>query len=476
MRLVLVACLALAALSLALPSAPSYDPWAWIVWGREVAVLDLDTTGGPSWKPLPVAFTALFAPLGNLGDGIPPALWLVVARAGALLALAMAFRLARRLAGPGRAAGIGAGLVGAAALVVTPGWLRNMAHGNEAPLAIGLLLWGVERHLDDERGHAFVLGFLACLLRPEVFPFLVAHGAWLWRTEPARRRLIVPLAVALPALWLVPEWLGSGHPFAAGEQARSEPPWSLSLQAHPWLAALERAHGLAGLSLELAGLAAVVLAWRRRGAGAMQRSTATVTIGLAAVAVGWVALVAAMTQAGFSGSPRYFLPAVVLACVLAGVGVAGLVAAVPGRLPAAALGLALAVGALPWALQRAELLGSQAREASRLAKLQTDLARAVGRAGGAGAVAARGAPSVSRPFVTKLAWEAKLAIGAVERPSGRGLIFTARPRQVNSSGRVTRAGRWRVMAPPREPLAASAPGPGPSVKPAGRATRGGRLR
>jgi hypothetical protein len=65
----------------------------------------------------------------------------VVARAGALLGLAMAFRLARRLAGPARAAGIGAGLIAAGALVLTPGWFTNVAHGNEAPLAVGLMLW-----------------------------------------------------------------------------------------------------------------------------------------------------------------------------------------------------------------------------------------------------------------------------------------------------------------------------------------------
>ena len=55
---VIAGCLALAALSLLLPSEPSYDPWAWIVWGREIAFLELDTTGGPSWKPLPVAVHA----------------------------------------------------------------------------------------------------------------------------------------------------------------------------------------------------------------------------------------------------------------------------------------------------------------------------------------------------------------------------------------------------------------------------------
>ena len=49
--------LLIGALSLLIPSTPSYDPWAWIVWGREIVHLNLQTTGGPTWKPLPVIFT-----------------------------------------------------------------------------------------------------------------------------------------------------------------------------------------------------------------------------------------------------------------------------------------------------------------------------------------------------------------------------------------------------------------------------------
>ena len=56
-------CLVLAALSAAvLPTVPSYDPWSWIVWGREVSDphLSFVVSGGPSWKPLPFLFTTLW--------------------------------------------------------------------------------------------------------------------------------------------------------------------------------------------------------------------------------------------------------------------------------------------------------------------------------------------------------------------------------------------------------------------------------
>jgi hypothetical protein len=37
--------LLLAALSLLYPSTPSYDPWGWLLWGREILHLKLNTVG-----------------------------------------------------------------------------------------------------------------------------------------------------------------------------------------------------------------------------------------------------------------------------------------------------------------------------------------------------------------------------------------------------------------------------------------------
>src|SRR3954462_2669101 len=92
---VVVAVLALAALTFVMPSAPTYDPWAWIIWGREILHLDLSTVQGPSWKPLPVLLTTPFSLFGPLA----PDLWLYVARAGAIAGVVFAYRVARRLGG-----------------------------------------------------------------------------------------------------------------------------------------------------------------------------------------------------------------------------------------------------------------------------------------------------------------------------------------------------------------------------------------
>ena len=146
--------------------------------------LDLVTTDGPSWKPLPILFTA---PFSLVGDGPAPELWLLVARAGGLLAIAMAFRLAARLAGPV------AGVIAAVALALADEFVRNFARGNSEGLLVAFCLLALERHLDGRRRDAFLLGFLAGLLRPEVWPLWGLYGLWLvaveWRGRPPWRTI-----------------------------------------------------------------------------------------------------------------------------------------------------------------------------------------------------------------------------------------------------------------------------------------------
>src|SRR3954469_8992992 len=105
-----VACVVLAGLSLVLPSAPTTDPWGWIIWGHELVYGGVSTGlgGGPSWKPFPVLFTTPLA----LTGGAAPLLWLLLARAAGLYALVVAYRLGNRLGRPP------AGLLTAAGLVL----------------------------------------------------------------------------------------------------------------------------------------------------------------------------------------------------------------------------------------------------------------------------------------------------------------------------------------------------------------------
>jgi hypothetical protein len=337
----LVACLALSALTLLLPATPTYDPWAWIMWGREIVDLDLVTEGGPSWKPLPVLFTM---PFSLFGDEIAPLLWLWVARAGGLLSLVMAYRMGRRLTGGGIPGAL-AGFVGAAFLATTYNYARDAALGNSEPLLAAFALWGFERHLDGRRDHALYLGFAAALLRPEVWPFLGIYGLWLMVREPALRARVVAVGVLIPLLWFGPEIWGSGDALRASTRANDPNPQSAAFADNPGLEVAHRFQErtiwpiLAGAALAL--ILAIVAFARRRAQGPV--------LFLAAAGLSWLVLVAVMTQFGYAGNQRYLIVTTAALCALGGVGVgslfqalrAGATRVVGGR---PRLGLAAAAG------------------------------------------------------------------------------------------------------------------------------------
>ena len=309
---VVLGCLVLSAVTLLFPSTPTYDPWAWILWGREITQFDLTTTGGPSWKPLPVLFTV---PFSVFGEDVAPLLWVWIARAGALLALAMAFRVARRLVGG--PAGVVSGVFAAAFLFSSFKYIRDAALGNSEALLAALALWAFERHLEGRRDHALLLGFAAALLRPEVWPFLGIYGLWLWFREPRLRLRMAVLAAFIPLLWFGPEAWGSGDPFRAGNRANNPNSGSAAFADQPWLEVIKRFNHVTIKPLLAAALIAVVHAafvWRRRREG-----SALLFVFLAGLA--WLLLVAGMTQAGFAGNQRYLIVTTAAVCVLGGIGV-----------------------------------------------------------------------------------------------------------------------------------------------------------
>jgi len=330
--------------------------------------------------------------------------------------------------------------VAATALFLTPDWFQFAAHGSEAPIAVAFMLWAIERHLDGRVAHAVVLGTLACLLRPELVPFLGLYGLWVWRAEPRLRTLVAGAFVVLPVLWIAPEWIGSGMPLDGGAQARSQPAWSLSLADRPWLRALERVHNHAGLPLELLALLAVAVAIVRRQ---------TAILALAAAALVEVALFVAMTQAGFSGNPRYVLPALVVGAVLAGVGAARLAQIVPAqarrRAPAAAgvvaAAIVLTLGANGFVDERVHRLDYEAHQVKERMQIHADVARALHAAGGAKAIKAIGWATANRALQTRLAWELGVPMELTESLTDYRVVF--RSSREPLVGRVYMTGRAR---------------------------------
>jgi hypothetical protein len=402
---------AVAALSLLAPWAPTYDPWAWLIWGREVGTLELDTTAGPAWKPLPVLVTTTLSPL----DEAAPALWLVLARAGGLLAVVFAFRLAARLAG-GRGRWF-AGAVAALGLLATAGFLRGVAGGSSEGLLVALLVLAVDRHLDGHRTQALGLAVVAALLRPEVWPFLVAYAFWLSLRDPRSRRIVAAGLALVPVLWLAPELWGSGNLLRSSERAQIPNPGQPALADRPALDAIEGFATMLPLPILLLAVGATVLALVRRE---------HVPPILGAGVAGWVLIVAFMAEVGFSGEDRYLLVAAALASVLGGLGAGRLYDAAATRAPravapAGALLLALAVAATVPAARR---LGA---ELAYAAALRADLATAVERAGGPKRLRSCGPLYAGRYRFPLVAWHVRAHISDLSlNPSAPGVVFRSK--------------------------------------------------
>jgi hypothetical protein len=440
----IVGALALAALTLLAPSSPSYDPFAWVVWGRELMPgaggEPFGLAGGPSWKPLPVLFTTPF----SLAGAAAPTLWLLVARAGLLLALAGAYALAARLAGAlaGVVAALGLLLLGD---VVSLAW-----RGASEPLLLAAVLWAGERHLAGARRSAFALGVAAALIRPEAAPFVALYALWLWRDADARERLLLLGGLALlPLLWVGLPAVG-GDPLAASTTARNPTTRTSAASA---------LHG--DLQLALAGtwllaVAAVVLRPRERAVRA-----------LALGAAAWLVLLALMAAAGYAGVARYAMPAAACACVLAGVGVttlAGRLRAASGRAAAGWLAVALALTAalaVP-AARRVARLDDQVREGTAVAHAHDELLTAVDRAGGAPAMRAcamNGWVAVNHTTQSALVWELRVSLDRVARTMSRSGLLLRATRSAATGGpppvtlgaplrgaTVAHAGPWAVLA------------------------------
>lgn len=445
--------LLIAALSLLIPSTPSYDPWAWIVWGREIVHFNLHTTGGPSWKPLPVVFTTIFAPFGHAA----PDLWLVVARAGAVMAAVMTFKIAWRLTRV-LSAGLGvdvegarvrlwamlpalfAGLIAAASLINSRGFISDNALGYSEGLMAALVLIAFDRHLDGARRQAFAVGFFAALDRPELWILWGPYGLYLWWKDPGARKLVAILFALIPVVWFLPELWGSGHLFRGVSRAQhprsnspafASCPFCTEFKGHAWPTVLLRA--------KLAGLIAMAVAafglWRGRSdgfaaAGARARA-ALVAAGL--IGWGWWIGISLETQAGFSGNDRYLVLGVAFVAITGGVGWgwgAAALARLAQRLRSggrSVLSPALAtVGAIvvavavfvffpPWIGHR-NIVDVQRTHRALVyqAHLREDMSKAVAKLGGASKILACGSVMTEGFQVPMLAWNLGVHTAQVE--------------------------------------------------------------
>ena len=441
------AAVVIAAFSLLIPSTPSYDPWAWLVWGREIVHINLQTTGGPTWKPLTVIFTTVFSLFGKA----QPDLWLVVARAGALMAFAMTFkiawRLTRQLIPPAADASRGsrivaalpallAGVLAAGSLVNSRGFISDNALGYSEGLMTALVLIAIDRHFDGARRQAFVVGFAAALDRPELWVLWGPYGLYLWWKDPGARKLVLALFVLIPVLWFLPEYWGSGHFFRGVTRAQhprsnsaafASCPFCTEFKNHAWPTVLTR--------IKAAGLLAMAVAafelWRLRSSWWRNPSPSVYVRGLAGllaagvVGFGWWVGIALETQAGFSGNDRYLVLGVALVSITGSVAwgwAAGAIGGLIRRLGqrssgarrsttpvlAGAVGLLAAIAVFlavpPWLGNNLTNVQRTHRALVYQAHLREDLTKAVSEVGGAKKVRRCGSIMTEGFQVPMVAW------------------------------------------------------------------------
>jgi hypothetical protein len=424
--------LALTALTFLIPSAPTYDPWAWIVWGREILHLDLSTVDGPSWKPLPVLLTTPFALFG----GIAPDLWLFVARAGAIAGVVMAFRVARRLGG------VPAGAAAAGAYVVAPWMLRNSALGNSEGLLVALGLAAADRHLAGRTRHAFLFGIGAALLRPEAWPLIGLYGLWLFWRDPGARKLVAAAFVSLPLLWLLPELWGSGDLLRAAHRAHNPRANSAAFSDDPIREVVRQFATMLTPALWIGLGALVAMMALRLGSGRRERRVA---IGLALAGAVWVGEVAVMTNDGFSGNARYLIMPAAIACVLAGTGIGWLVRALPARWFAsgAAVAALSLVAAVAFAAPSVDRLEAVRASVYYQARLTDGLAGAIAQAGGPDRLKSCGTIYTGAFQVPSVAWYVREHTTYVQSASMPGDV-PARTPGVALRSKTTASSRFAV--------------------------------
>ncbi|HEY3726929.1 MAG TPA: hypothetical protein VGL51_07130 [Solirubrobacteraceae bacterium] len=398
---------------------PGFDPYGWLVWGRQTLLGSLDTNAAPSWKPLSYIFTV---PYALAGHRLELRLWMITVVFVSLGGMLFAGRIAYKLtdAPPQRRwAGIAAGVFAGLALLGLQDYAHYVLSSQSDPMIVTLSLGAIDCHLYKRHRAAIALGVLAALGRPEVWPFLALYSIWCWRAVPSTRWWVAGGLAVVVVLWFGIPALTSRSPFVAASNALGS---GRRLTNDKVFGTVGRFLDLNELPVELAALVAVGFAVLRRD---------RVVLGLAVGVVLWVVVEIAFALHGWPGLGRYMFEAAAVTVVLAGVAVGWLLLlgseagrSLPVRVPSwvgAVVVAVLVVSLLPAALSH---LRSEHRDL-RQQRLRTAeinrLAPVVSRLGGAARLRACGEPLTRLEYQTMLAYTLQINVAKIGFKYGQAI-------------------------------------------------------
>jgi hypothetical protein len=413
---------------------PGFDPFGWLTWGQQTITASLDTNAAPSWKPLPYVFTVPFALAGHY----QLYLWMFTAVAVSLSGLLFAGLIVHRLTEPAAhpRAALAAGVFAALALAGIQDYWHYILSSQSDPMIVSFCLGAIYCHLSGRPRSTFVLGALAALGRPEVWPFIGLYGIWMWVRIPSTRWLVAAGGVLVLLLWFGIPALTSRTPFVAASNAMDS---GRALRGNKVFGTIGRFLQLNPWPLEVAALLGVVIAAVRRE---------KVTLTLAAGIVVWVVIEIAFALHGWPGLARYMFEAGGVMVVLAGIGVGRLLSDAPALVRApgwAGLGLVvvLVAGLAPWVVSQARAEHKDLRVQRVRTREINDLHSVVVRLGGAARIRGCGESLTRLEYQTTLAWTLHVNVAKIGYKYSQAVahgnpivLFTPYP---------TRVG-WKVQA------------------------------
>ena len=303
-------------------------------------------------------------------------------------------------------------------------------------MIVSLCLGAIYCHLSGRPRSAFVLGALAALGRPEVWPFIGLYGIWIWIKIPSTRWLVVTAGVLGLLLWFGIPALTSRTPFVAASNAMDS---GRALRGNKVFGTIGRFLQLNPWPLEVTALLAVVIAAVRR-----EKVTLALTTGI----VVWVVIEIAFALHGWPGLARYMFEAGGVLVVLAGIGVGRLLSDAPALLRApswAGVGLVvvLVAGVAPWAVAQARAEHKDIREQRLRTREINDLHSVVLGLGGAARIRGCGESLTRLEYQTTLAWTLRVNVAKIGYKYSQAIahgnpiiLFTPEPTGVG----------WKVQA------------------------------